>query len=211
MDSWRAWKLTQEENQVWKCSLINASDNGVRTEVLAGSIISSMLKSHNYSHHAVCMSCRVQRGGKLRKGQARALDHSWRCARFNIAPLTCSYSTQTPFRQSFLSLWEWAAGRTAILYGKQLYFLQTVPGMKADSISNTCMLTSAFGEQLLRLPELCYGKQQGSKCRANQGELSLEFPQMFPKDRGTCSLHGHINPLPREGWFTRRLWCPGHG
>lgn len=55
-----------------------------------------MLKNHNHSHPAA-----AQWGGKLRKGQASAVDWSRGSSKLNIAPLTCSSSTQTPFRQSF--------------------------------------------------------------------------------------------------------------
>jgi len=61
-----------------------------------------MLKSHNHSHSAP-----AQEGGKLREGQARALDQSRDSARVNIASVICSYSVQMPFRRRFFGFQEW--------------------------------------------------------------------------------------------------------
>lgn len=146
---------------------------------LAGWIVSSMLKSHNHSHPAA-----AQRGGKQREGQARASDQSWSSAKFNITPLTCANTLQMKL------FWLVGAGSRENSNSRQqttLFSIETVPGVTGDSISNTCMLASAFGKQRQRLPELCYGKQQGSESRTKQDELSWEFPQIcwfFPRIMG---------------------------
>lgn len=177
---------------------------------LAGWIVSSVLKSHNHSHPAT-----ARWGGKLRKGQARALDWSRGSARFNIAPLTCSCSVQTPFRQSFFGFQEWQQEEQQFYTANNFLLYRDCArdeGWQHQKYLHACFClqraTAAVATAVLwKATGVWEQSKTGWTFLGSPTDL-LIFSQgswdMFP-------LWAYKRFSPEKGWFTWYLWRPGHG
>lgn len=184
----------------------------------AGRIISSMLKSCNHSHLAA-----VQQGGKLSNAKLVPLTRARGVLDSVLHPqpvaILCKL-TWKPFFfffsfVFFFTFWLMATGskeNSNFMQQATLFSIAALPGMNADKGQQylyVCFILPLEKSSCDCHSSATYRKHQGFREQSKTGQTCLVVPTdllIFPKDHGTYSLCGPINPsLPGEGWFTRCL------